>query len=129
MPSVSEGRACSRHLGAALDGPCAAVRGVRGQGILVGVSYVDPADGTSLLDPALQGSGCASDNGSITSEVLLVYLTQPTYVSSWPETQTVLAPGVRRNRPRPRGVGGTTSRPRSRRSKRQAKAQMVGAAR
>jgi len=75
-------------LRAALDG-CELVREVRGRGFLLGVSYVDPADGTSLLDPALQVAR-RIDNEAL-RRLLLVYSTQPTN-DGFAGDQTLLAP-------------------------------------
>ena len=72
----------------ALDG-CELVREVRGRGFLLGVSYVDPADGTSLLDPALQVAR-RIDNEAL-RRLLLVYSTQPTN-DGFAGDQTLLAP-------------------------------------
>lgn len=75
-------------LRAALDG-CELVREVRGRGFLLGVSYVDPADGASLLDPALQVAR-RIDNEAL-RRLLLVYSTQPTN-DGFAGDQTLLAP-------------------------------------
>jgi adenosylmethionine-8-amino-7-oxononanoate aminotransferase len=75
-------------LRAALDG-CELVREVRGRGFLLGVSYVDPADGTSLLDPALQVAR-RIDNEAL-RRLLLLYSTQPTN-DGFAGDQTLLAP-------------------------------------
>jgi adenosylmethionine-8-amino-7-oxononanoate aminotransferase len=76
------------ELRTALDG-CELVREVRGRGFLLGVSYVDPADGTSLLDPALQVAR-RIDNEAL-RRLLLVYSTQPTN-DGFAGDQTLLAP-------------------------------------
>ena len=65
------------------------VREVRGRGFLLGVSYVDPADGTSLLDPAL-GVSRRIDQTALENS-LLVYSTQPTR-DGYAGDQTLLAP-------------------------------------
>lgn len=65
------------------------VREVRGQGFLLGVSYVDPADGTSFLDPALHLAGRI--DAEALSRLLLVYSTQPT-ADGFAGDQTLLAP-------------------------------------
>jgi adenosylmethionine-8-amino-7-oxononanoate aminotransferase len=75
-------------LRAALDG-CELVREVRGRGFLLGVSYVDPADGTSLLDPALQVARRIDDEAL--RRLLLLYSTQPTN-DGFAGDQTLLAP-------------------------------------
>jgi adenosylmethionine-8-amino-7-oxononanoate aminotransferase len=76
------------HLRHALDG-CEMVREVRGRGFLLGVSYVDPSDGTSLLDPAL-GVARRIDDEAL-ERLLLVYSTQPTR-DGYAGDQTLLAP-------------------------------------
>lgn len=65
------------------------VREVRGRGFLLGVSYVDPADGTSLLDPALRVAKRIDETALANS--LLVYSTQPTR-DGFAGDQTLLAP-------------------------------------
>ena len=72
----------------ALDG-CELVREVRGRGFLLGVSYVDPADGSSLLDPSLQVAR-RIDNEAL-RRLLLVYSTQPTS-DGFAGDQTLIAP-------------------------------------
>jgi adenosylmethionine-8-amino-7-oxononanoate aminotransferase len=68
---------------------CEMVREVRGQGYLLGISYVDPRDGKSLLDPALrvaeQIDQTARDNR------LIIYSTQPTR-DGFAGDQTLIAP-------------------------------------
>ncbi|MDX1885719.1 aspartate aminotransferase family protein [Mycolicibacterium sp. 120270] len=76
------------NLRAALDG-CELVREVRGRGFLLGVSYVDPVDGASLLDPALAVAR-RIDNEAL-RRLLLVYSTQPTN-DGFAGDQTLLAP-------------------------------------
>ena len=75
-------------LAGALAG-CDMVREVRGRGFLLGISYVDPRDGESLLDPALDVARRidteARDRG------LIVYSTQPTR-DGFAGDQTLLAP-------------------------------------
>jgi adenosylmethionine-8-amino-7-oxononanoate aminotransferase len=65
------------------------VREVRGRGFLLGVSYVDPRDGESLLDPALRVAR-RIDEAALERE-LLVYSTQPT-ADGYVGDQTLLAP-------------------------------------
>ncbi len=68
---------------------CELVREVRGHGFLLGVSYVDPADGSSLLDPALQVARRIDEEAL--RRLLLVYSTQPTS-DGFAGDQTLLAP-------------------------------------
>lgn len=72
----------------ALEG-CDMVREVRGRGFLLGVSYVDPGDGTSLLDPSLQVARRIDEEAL--RRLLLVYSTQPTR-DGFAGDQTLLAP-------------------------------------
>ena len=72
----------------ALEG-CEMVREVRGRGFLLGVSYVDPKDGASLLAPSL-GVARRIDNEAL-ERLLLVYSTQPTN-DGYAGDQTLLAP-------------------------------------
>ena len=72
----------------ALEG-CEMVREVRGRGFLLGVSYVDPNDGASLLAPSL-GVARRIDNEAL-ERLLLVYSTQPTN-DGYAGDQTLLAP-------------------------------------
>jgi adenosylmethionine-8-amino-7-oxononanoate aminotransferase len=72
----------------ALEG-CEMVREVRGRGFLLGVSYVDPDDGTSLLDPSLQVARRIDEEAL--RRLLLVYSTQPTR-DGFAGDQTLLAP-------------------------------------
>jgi adenosylmethionine-8-amino-7-oxononanoate aminotransferase len=72
----------------ALEG-CDMVREVRGRGFLLGVSYVDPSDGSSLLDPSLRVAR-RIDNEAL-ERLLLVYSTQPTN-DGYAGDQTLLAP-------------------------------------
>jgi adenosylmethionine-8-amino-7-oxononanoate aminotransferase len=65
------------------------VREVRGRGFLLGVSYVDPSDGTSLLDPSLKVARRIDETALENS--LLVYSTQPTR-DGYAGDQTLLAP-------------------------------------
>ena len=76
------------ELARALDG-FEIVREVRGRGFLLGVSYVDPADGTSFLDPALRVASRIDVEALERS--LLVYSTQPT-ADGFAGDQTLLAP-------------------------------------
>jgi adenosylmethionine-8-amino-7-oxononanoate aminotransferase len=68
---------------------CEMVREVRGRGFLLGVSYVDPADGTSLLDPSLHVARRIDEEAL--RRLLLVYSTQPT-TDGFAGDQTLLAP-------------------------------------
>jgi adenosylmethionine-8-amino-7-oxononanoate aminotransferase len=65
------------------------VREVRGRGFLLGIDYVDPRDGESMLPPELgvarRIDEVALENG------LCVYSTQPT-ADGWTGDQTLLAP-------------------------------------
>jgi adenosylmethionine-8-amino-7-oxononanoate aminotransferase len=65
------------------------VREVRGRGFLLGIDYVDPRDGESMLPPELAVARrideVALENG------LCVYSTQPT-ADGWTGDQTLLAP-------------------------------------
>jgi adenosylmethionine-8-amino-7-oxononanoate aminotransferase len=70
-------------------GDCDIVREVRGRGFLLGVSYVDPADGTSLLDPSLRVARRIDETALENS--LLIYSTQPTR-DGFAGDQTLLAP-------------------------------------
>jgi adenosylmethionine-8-amino-7-oxononanoate aminotransferase len=111
-------------LRAALDG-CEIVREVRGRGFLLGVSYVDPADGTSLLDPALQVAR-RIDNEAL-RRLLLVYSTQPTN-DGFAGDQTLLAPAfVATDRDLEELVGRLAATVKT--VEAQVKTQMVGAAR
>lgn len=65
------------------------VREVRGRGFLLGISYVDPRDGSSLLDPTLGVSGRIDRKALERS--LLLYSTQPTS-DGYAGDQTLLAP-------------------------------------
>lgn len=65
------------------------VREVRGRGFLLGVSYVDPADGSSLLDPSLRVARRIDETAL--EKALLVYSTQPTR-DGFAGDQTLLAP-------------------------------------
>lgn len=68
---------------------CEMVREVRGRGFLLGVSYVDPDDGSKLLDPDL-GVARRIDEEAL-RRMLLVYSTQPTR-DGFAGDQTLLAP-------------------------------------
>jgi len=72
----------------ALDG-CDIVREVRGRGFLLGVSYVDPDNGSALLDPVLQVARRIDEEAL--RRLLLVYSTQPTR-DGFAGDQTLLAP-------------------------------------
>ncbi|MBW3592151.1 MAG: aminotransferase class III-fold pyridoxal phosphate-dependent enzyme [Actinobacteria bacterium] len=72
----------------ALDG-CEIVREVRGRGFLLGVEYVDPADGESFLAPELEVA--RRIDLEALSRGLIVYSTQPT-VDGWTGDQTLIAP-------------------------------------
>ena len=67
----------------------AMVREVRGRGFLLGVDYVDPRDGESLLPPEL-GVARRIDETALANG-LCVYSTQPT-ADGWAGDQTLLAP-------------------------------------
>ena len=72
----------------ALDS-CDLVREVRGRGFLLGVSYVDPVDGSSFLDPALKVA--TRIDAAALERLLLVYSTQPT-ADGYAGDQTLIAP-------------------------------------
>lgn len=72
----------------ALEG-CEMVREVRGRGFLLGVSYVDPLDGSQLLDPELRVAGRIDEEAL--RRGLLIYSTQPTR-DGFAGDQTLLAP-------------------------------------
>jgi len=65
------------------------VREVRGRGFLLGVSYVDPSDGTSFLDPALNVASRIDIEAL--ERLMLIYSTQPT-ADGYAGDQTLLAP-------------------------------------
>jgi adenosylmethionine-8-amino-7-oxononanoate aminotransferase len=65
------------------------VREVRGRGFLLGVDYVDPRDGESLLPPEL-GVARRIDEEALDRR-LCVYSTQPT-ADGYAGDQTLLAP-------------------------------------
>jgi adenosylmethionine-8-amino-7-oxononanoate aminotransferase len=75
-------------LAAALE-DCELVREVRGRGFLLGVDYVDPRDGESLL-PAELGVARQIDDEALANR-LCVYSTQPT-ADGYAGDQTLLAP-------------------------------------
>ncbi len=75
-------------LAAALEG-CELVREVRGRGFLLGIDYVDPRDGESLLDPDLDVA--RRIDLEALGQGLLVYSTQPTS-DGYAGDQTLLAP-------------------------------------
>jgi adenosylmethionine-8-amino-7-oxononanoate aminotransferase len=68
---------------------CPMVREVRGRGLLLGIDYVDPRDGESLLDPRL-GVARQIDMEALANG-LIVYSTQPT-ADGYTGDQTLLAP-------------------------------------
>lgn len=76
------------ELAAALDG-LELVREVRGRGFLLGIDYVDPRDGSSML-PAELGVARRIDQVALENG-LCVYSTQPT-ADGWTGDQTLLAP-------------------------------------
>jgi adenosylmethionine-8-amino-7-oxononanoate aminotransferase len=82
------GPALRDELAAALDG-CDMVREVRGRGFLLGVDYVDPRDGESLLPEDL-GVARRIDTTALANG-LIVYSTQPT-ADGYAGDQTLLAP-------------------------------------
>jgi adenosylmethionine-8-amino-7-oxononanoate aminotransferase len=89
VDSVRErGPKLRRALADALAG-CEMVREVRGRGFLLGISYVDPRDGESFLDPAL-GVARRIDTEARDRQ-LIVYSTQPTR-DGFAGDQTLLAP-------------------------------------
>jgi adenosylmethionine-8-amino-7-oxononanoate aminotransferase len=65
------------------------VREVRGRGFLLGIDYVDPRDGASMLPPEL-GVARRIDEVALENR-LCVYSTQPT-ADGWTGDQTLLAP-------------------------------------
>jgi adenosylmethionine-8-amino-7-oxononanoate aminotransferase len=65
------------------------VREVRGRGFLLGIDYVDPRDGESLLDPELDVA--RRIDMEALDRALLVYSTQPTS-DGYAGDQTLLAP-------------------------------------
>jgi adenosylmethionine-8-amino-7-oxononanoate aminotransferase len=65
------------------------VREVRGRGFLLGVDYVDPTDGESML-PVELGVAREIDQAAL-SRGLIVYSTQPT-VDGYAGDQTLIAP-------------------------------------
>ena len=75
-------------LAGALAG-CEMVREVRGRGFLLGISYVDPRDGESFLDPSLNVAGRI--DAEARDRLLIVYSTQPTR-DGYAGDQTLLAP-------------------------------------
>ena len=82
------GPALRDELAVALEG-CDMVREVRGRGFLLGVDYVDPRDGESLLPEEL-GVARRIDTTALENE-LIVYSTQPT-ADGYAGDQTLLAP-------------------------------------
>jgi adenosylmethionine-8-amino-7-oxononanoate aminotransferase len=85
---AERGPALREQLAAAVA-DCELVREVRGRGFLLGIDYVDPRDGESMLPEALSVARrideVALDNR------LCVYSTQPT-ADGWTGDQTLLAP-------------------------------------
>lgn len=77
-----------RELEAALEG-YDMVREVRGRGFLLGIDYVDPRDGESVVDPTL-GVARRIDIEAL-RQGLVVYSTQPT-ADGYTGDQTLLAP-------------------------------------
>jgi len=67
----------------------AMVREVRGRGFLLGIDYVDPRDGESMLDPALGVARMIDDEAL--ARGLIVYSTQPT-ADGFACDQTLIAP-------------------------------------
>jgi adenosylmethionine-8-amino-7-oxononanoate aminotransferase len=82
------GPALRATLAAALEG-AELVREVRGRGFLLGVDYVDPRDGESLLPPEL-GVARRIDEEAL-ARGLCVYSTQPTS-DGYAGDQTLMAP-------------------------------------
>lgn len=68
---------------------CEMVREVRGRGFLLGIDYVDPRDGESMLPEEL-GAARRIDETALENR-LCVYSTQPT-ADGWTGDQTLLAP-------------------------------------
>ena len=85
---AERGPALRAELEAALAG-AGLVREVRGRGFLLGIDYVDPADGESFLDPALGVAGRINEEAL--RRGLLVYSTQPT-ADGYAGDQTLLTP-------------------------------------
>jgi adenosylmethionine-8-amino-7-oxononanoate aminotransferase len=85
---ASRGPALRDELAAALV-DCELVREVRGRGFLLGIDYVDPRDGESML-PVELGVARRIDEVALENG-LCVYSTQPT-ADGWTGDQTLLAP-------------------------------------
>jgi len=85
---ASRGPALRDELASALA-DCELVREVRGRGFLLGIDYVDPRDGESMLPEAL-GVARRIDEAALENR-LCVYSTQPT-ADGWTGDQTLLAP-------------------------------------
>jgi adenosylmethionine-8-amino-7-oxononanoate aminotransferase len=85
---ASRGPALREELEAALAGS-ELVREVRGRGFLLGIDYVDPRDGESML-PAELAVARRIDEVALENR-LCVYSTQPT-ADGWTGDQTLLAP-------------------------------------
>jgi adenosylmethionine-8-amino-7-oxononanoate aminotransferase len=85
---AARGPALRDELEAALAG-CELVREVRGRGFLLGIDYVDPRDGESML-PVELGVARRIDEVALENG-LCVYSTQPT-ADGWTGDQTLLAP-------------------------------------
>jgi adenosylmethionine-8-amino-7-oxononanoate aminotransferase len=85
---ASRGPALRDELAAALA-DCELVREVRGRGFLLGIDYVDPRDGESML-PVELGVARRIDEVALENG-LCVYSTQPT-ADGWTGDQTLLAP-------------------------------------
>ncbi len=85
---AERGRRLRDELGQAL-GNSPLVREVRGRGYLLGIDYVDPRDGESMLDPEL-GVARAIDEEAL-ARGLIVYSTQPTS-DGFACDQTLIAP-------------------------------------
>jgi adenosylmethionine-8-amino-7-oxononanoate aminotransferase len=68
---------------------CEMVREVRGRGFLLGISYVDPCDGESFLDPSLDVARKIDTEAR--DRQLVIYSTQPTR-DGFAGDQTLLAP-------------------------------------
>jgi adenosylmethionine-8-amino-7-oxononanoate aminotransferase len=85
---AARGPSLREELAAALDG-AEMVREVRGHGFLLGIDYVDPRDGESML-PAELGVARRIDEVALENG-LCVYSTQPT-ADGWTADQTLLAP-------------------------------------
>lgn len=85
---AERGRQLRSELEEALSGS-PLVREVRGRGFLLGVDYVDPSDGESMLDPSLNVAKAIDEEAL--ARGLIVYSTQPT-ADGFACDQTLVAP-------------------------------------